>query len=241
MKKDVLLVDYHEHYSDWRREPRDLGIGPVSSAVSEAIRKHVNNYDDPVDAAATAISTRITLVSFSMGAAISLKLLESDPMLKTSSSSSSSVSKNRVEVERVVLVEPVWRCWLPFAVSRAAEARYSPDKKKVEISRVAGLALVGTNDVEVRDDSSGAMGGNSNRNIGQRVVQYLQPFLPNLSAIEIEGGNHFGLCSGPPEFMDFAGDGLALDKSSDYLRQELIDHISEFCGQELDRGDEGLI
>ena len=221
MMSDVFLVDYHEHYRDWRREPRDLELGPVSSAVGETIRKHIKSYSDPMNATATSISVKITLVSFSMGAAIVLKLLKNSPMFESASVSvPSSILKNGIKIERAILVEPVWRCWLPFAVSRAAEARYSANAKKVEISKVPSLVLVGTNDLEVRHDINGGMGSNDTRNLGQSVARCLQPFLPNLSTIDIAGGNHFGLCSGPPKFMVFASEGLSSGKSSERLRKE---------------------
>ena len=210
--KNVLLPEYHEHYSEWRREPRELCLGPVSSAVGEAIRNHASgsfvatgrrgNNNPPV---------KVTLVSFSMGAAILLKLLENESIL----------SSQEVEIEKVVLVEPVWRCWLPFAVSRSVEARYSTTSrdKDLTVSNAPALAIVGTNDEEVQHDSGGGCKNS--------VARSLRPFLSNLTVIDIEGGNHFGLCSGVAEFAE---DGLPVSMSPNDLREEIIGHISEFCG-----------
>mmetsp|Transcript_21567 Transcript_21567/g.45492 ORF Transcript_21567/g.45492 Transcript_21567/m.45492 type:complete len:333 (+) Transcript_21567:69-1067(+) len=232
-KKDVLLVDYHEHYKDWGREPRDLGLGPVTSAIGEAIRNHIATTTFRTDTA----TPKITLVSFSMGAAIVLKLLGSDPTFQPATLSSSLLgsSEGVLQVEKLILVEPVWRCWLPFAVARATEAGYSPSNNNnnggVGISKIPSLALVGTRDEEVQHDCGGAgMGGSGPRNSSEAVVRTLRPFLSNVSAIDVTGGNHFGgLCSGPPDIREFIEEGLAPDTTPESVRKELIGRISEFC------------
>ena len=37
----ILMPTYHEHYKDWPREPRDLTLGPVSSAIGQVIHNHI--------------------------------------------------------------------------------------------------------------------------------------------------------------------------------------------------------
>jgi len=209
--KDVLLVDFHEHYNEWGKESRDLSLGPVSSAVGEAIRKYIVSTSSPLPDS-NYPPTKVTLISFSMGTAILLKILENESTFFSQSSNS------MVEIENIILVEPIWRCWLPFAVSRAAESVYSTNKIDVAVSNVPALALVGTNDVDVRNDSGG--GPNC-------VKRSLRHFLPNLSVTDIEGGNHFGICSEVPLFSE---EGLSMGMSTDNLRKGIIDRVTSFCG-----------
>lgn len=109
----ILMPSYHEHYKDWKHEPRDLTLGPVTSAISQAIRDHLISTEQD--------SIKLTMISFSMGAAILMKLLANDPILSTAKNSEVDVGINcRVGVQRLILIEPVWRCWLPFAVAGAA-------------------------------------------------------------------------------------------------------------------------
>jgi hypothetical protein len=205
--KDVLLPTYHEYYNVWREEPRDLGIGPVSSAVGTAIRNHIlASKNVSLGGESKKTPTKLTFISFSMGAAILLKLLKSDPLFKS----------DRIQVEKIILVAPVWRCWLTFAVQRQAEARSSRLKELDQtVSTLPVLVLAGTNDIEVEIDSGGI------RTVGAA----LRPFLPILGVIEIEGGNHFGLCTGAKQFSE---DRL-VDKNPDDVREQTIYHIAKFC------------
>ena len=86
----ILMPAYHEHYKDWKREPRDLTLGPVSSAIGQAIHNHVEEMHEPIKA---------TVISFSMGAAVLLKLLANDPIFFR--------KKSCVEIQRLILIEPV--------------------------------------------------------------------------------------------------------------------------------------
>lgn len=215
--QDILLPQYHEHYRDWRKEPRDFGVGPVSNLVSKAIRDHImeksNNIDNQNDnLQQSRPKMTITLISFSMGAAILLKLLKSDPFLSSST---------MIEIDKLILIEPVWRCWVPFAVSEASSSmtKMSGDATTL-VSDIPALALAGTNDDEVWHDSGGGKNG---------VARSLRPFLSNLSAIEVEGGNHFGFCSG---IDSLAMKNLSPERTPSNIRKEIIHHIVSFCGWE---------
>ena len=212
----ILMPAYHEHYKDWKREPRDLTLGPVSSAIGQAIHDHIEEMqfrwgNDPVKA---------TVISFSMGAAVLLRLLANGPIL--------SGKKSCVEIQRLILIEPVWRCWLPFAVSEANTRIGDPAKCATAISDVPALAIAGSGDDEVRCDS-GCMG---QRNM-DCVRRSLKPFLPSVRVAEIEGGNHFGgVCSGLDNIVTHGlGGGVALPG----LQAEIIGHIVKFLSVEVDQ------
>ena len=137
----ILMPAYHKHYKDWRREPRDLTLGPVSSAIGQVIHNHIEEMqllseNEPI---------KVTMISFSMGAAFLLKLLANDPILLR--------TKSCVDIQRLILIEPVWRCWLPFAVSEATSLLGDSSKGATSISDVQTLAIAGTNDDEVKCDS----------------------------------------------------------------------------------------
>ena len=209
----ILMPAYHEHYKDWKREPRDLTLGPVSSAIGQAIHNHVEEMHEPIKA---------TVISFSMGAAVLLKLLANDPIL------SRKKSCVEIHVQRLILIEPVWRCWLPFAVSEANKRIGDPTKGATAISDVPALAIAGSGDDEVRCDS-GCMG---QRNM-DCVRRSLKPFLPSVRVAEIEGGNHFGgVCSG---LDNIAVDGLGAGVALPGLQAEIIGHIAKFMSVEVDQ------
>jgi len=219
-QSQVLIPAYHEQYSEWKREPRDLTSGPVTSAISRVIHDHLVGIDPSLQA---AMPRHLTLISFSMGAAIMLKLLANDPMLHLSTNQSDNDRNdctNRVDIKRLklILIEPVWRCWLPFAVSEASSSIGDPTRRSsIVISHLPALAIAGTKDEEVRHDS-GCMGQNSM----DGVRRSLRPFLPNVQVAEIEGGNHFGaLCSG---VEDVTG-----EVELEGLRTDIVERISQFC------------
>ena len=210
----ILMPIYHENYKDWKHEPRDLTLGPVTSAISQVIRDHLMSTEQE--------SIKLTMMSFSMGAAILMKLMANDPILSAAKNSEVDVGINcRVDIQRLILIEPVWRCWLPFAVAEAASLIGDPTS--CMISDLPTLAIAGTNDDEVGYDS-GCMG---QKNM-DGVRRSLRPFLPNVHVEEIEGGNHFGgLCSG---VNDIATAGLGEGVELSYLRNEIIERVSEFSG-----------
>lgn len=204
----VLLVDYEDILErELKREPRDLRLGPVSSAVAEDVRDAVlgigGGDDDDASGGEEQETRRIVLVTYSMGAAMGLKLLahhfdDDDPSLR-----------RKLEIERVILIEPVWRCWLPFAVS-------SPRI----IAEVPALALYGTEDELTKLDSGGSVAGS------------LRPFLPNLETVPLEGGNHWGIVSEDVAGGDIATEGLISPDvvTPSKLREEMVDRICCFCG-----------
>ena len=210
----IFMPAYHEHCKDWKHEPRDLTLGPVTSAISQVIRDHLMSTEQE--------SIKLTMMSFSMGAAILMKLMANDPILSAAKNSEVDVGINcRVDIQRLILIEPVWRCWLPFAVAEAASLIGDPTS--CMISDLPTLAIAGTNDDEVGYDS-GCMG---QKNM-DGVRRSLRPFLPNVHVEEIEGGNHFGgLCSG---VNDIATAGLGEGVELSYLRNEIIERVSEFSG-----------
>lgn len=214
----TLMPAYHEHYKDWKHEPRDLTLGPVTSAISQVIHDHLKSSEQE--------SIKLTMISFSMGAAILMKLIANDSLLSTANKSTCNddVGGNNcsVDVQRLILIEPVWRCWLPFAVSEVASSLGDAARSCV-ISDLPTLAIAGTNDNEVKYDS-GCMGQKSM----DGVRRSLRAFLPNVQVSEIKGGNHFGgLCSGVNNIaMDSLGDSVELTD----LRNEIIERISKFCG-----------
>ena len=211
----ILMPAYHEHYKDWKHEPRDLTLGPVTSEISQVIHDHLEFTEEE--------SIQVTMMSFSMGAAILLKLMANDPILSSAKNSDNDIDRNcSVNVQRLILIEPVWRCWLPFAVSEAASMMGDP-ARSCEVSDLPTLAIAGTNDDEVGYDS-GCMGQKSM----DGVRRSLRPFLPRVQVQEIEGGNHFGgLCSGVD---DIATDRLDEGVELPTLRNEIIERISTFCG-----------
>jgi hypothetical protein len=211
-QSQVLMPAYHEQYSEWKREPRDLTLGPVTSAISRVIHDHLAGIDSSPQ---SAMPYHLTLISFSMGAAIMLKLLANDPMLCDWNDSTNRVDTKRL---KLILIEPVWRCWLPFAVSEASSSIGDPTRRSsIIVSNLPALAIAGTKDEEVRHDS-GCMGQNSM----DGVRRSLRPFLPNVQVAEIEGGNHFGaLCSG---VEDVTG-----EVELEGLRTDIVERISQFC------------
>ena len=212
---EILMPAYHAHYQDWKHEPRDLTLGPVTSAISQVIHDHLKSTERD--------SIKLTMVSFSMGAAILIKLMASDPILSSAKNSGVDVGINcSVNIQRLILIEPVWRCWLPFAVSEAASLVGDPTRDCI-ISDLPTLAIAGTNDDEVGHDS-GCMGQTSM----DGVRRSLRPFLPNTKVSEIEAGNHFGgLCSGVDDIaMGNLGEGVTLPS----LRDEIISRIAYFSG-----------
>lgn len=210
----ILMPAYHEVYKDLKREPRHLSsLGPITSAIGEVIRGHI---EEEVLHRSDQEPIHLTLISFSMGAAVLMKLLASDPIL---SSKNRRIGNHPMTIRRLIFIEPVWRCWLPFAVSEAAVAVRDANKS-VEISEVPTLAIAGTNDSESRHDSG--CNGNSMDGVGRS----LRPFLPNICVVEIEGGNHFGICSGVDDIaMDSLGEGMTLPVH----RAAIIEMICEFC------------
>ena len=206
---------YHAHYRDWKHEPRDLTLGPVTSAISQVIHDHLKSTERD--------AIKLTMISFSMGAAILIKLMASDPILSSAKNSGVDVGiKCSVNIQRLILIEPVWRCWLPFAVSKAASLVGDPTRDCI-ISDLPTLAIAGTNDDEVGHDS-GCMGQTSM----DGVRRSLRPFLPSTKVSEIEGGNHFGaLCSG---VNDIATDGLGEGVELSILQNEIIERVANFSG-----------
>ena len=164
----LLMVEYDELLSKHlSKEPRDLQLGPVSSAILECIRKELvvvgkagedDDDDDEQPISRRRRRQQVTLITFSMGAAMGLKLLSNTEWFLSKS----------VLIENVVFIEPVWRCWLPFVVSNP----------KV-IADIPALAIIGSNDKDTLIDS------------GRNVKRALQPFLPNVQVVEIDGGNHW--------------------------------------------------
>mmetsp|Transcript_12948 Transcript_12948/g.37970 ORF Transcript_12948/g.37970 Transcript_12948/m.37970 type:complete len:325 (-) Transcript_12948:800-1774(-) len=207
----VILVDYADVLaSRLNREPRNLRLGPVSSAIAETLletmmtrNEIIGNKNENGEYQQQPPRRKLILVTYSMGAAMGLKLLN-----HLSVSLDHSLS-NVAEVDRVVLIEPVWRCWLPFASS-------SPQI----ITNIPALALYGTDDSLTRDDS------------GRSVLGSLRPFLPNLEVASLEGGNHWGILSEDASGGDIASEGLNEDRSPDDLRKEMVDRICQFCSWE---------
>ena len=178
----LLLLEFDEILSKLSTEPRDLRLGPISSAISESICNVI------APETSQQHKKTLTLITFSMGAAMGLKLLNT------------GFSER---IEKVVLIEPVWRCWLPFAVS-------SP---KI-ICDVPTLALAGSKDKDTMVDS------------GRSVQRSLKPFLPNLEVVELKGGNHW--CILNDEFI-ISKEGLAPNKTPGELQNEMVENIACFC------------
>lgn len=180
------LVEYDKELAEPRklaREPRDLRIGPISSSLQDSIQDILSKHADG--------SRKVDLlITFSMGAAMGFKLLHHCPEV----------------FDRVVLIEPVWRCWLPFVVSNPRP-----------ICNVPTLALYGTNDALTRDDS------------GKSVLGSLRAFFSNLKVVPIQGGNHWGILN---EDVAISKEGLADNLTPAQLQDEMFALIEQFCNWE---------
>ena len=167
-KASVLLLEYDNLLSkELPREPRDLSYGPVSSALAEAISTHVLLPREKAQSTTAEgrehKASQLVLISFSMGASMALKLLHNSDALKEA-------------LTYVVLIEPVWRCWLPFAVSGPRPILAAGDTASPSV-----LALYGTRDDQTQVDSGGSVKGS------------LRPLLPDLETLSLKGGNHWGI------------------------------------------------
>lgn len=155
MNEPVLLVDYHEILSQQLgKEPRTWQRGPIAQSVMDVVESEMSGLmDSNRDWKGGDSNNRqqidVTLVTFSMGAVMGLKLLQ---WYETSAGQLAPV-----RICKMALVEPVWRCWLSLV------PRDEP------ISHIPVLPIYGTNDSETLTDSG--VGG------GQSVLQLLLPNL----------------------------------------------------------------
>jgi len=185
----VLLMPEYDRLLSQRlnRESKDLRLGPVSSQLSDCIDQY--------------ISKPVVLISFSMGAAMALKLLKQNTNLRTF-------------VSHVVLVEPVWRCWLPFAEQ---EPLWNTDDERPV------LAIYGTRDKPTLMDS------------GNSVEGSLRRFFP-LKVVPIENGNHWSIVSDrtskrevSPLLQKIVTEDLPDGVHQSEIRKKLVQEIATFC------------
>ena len=183
----VLQIDYHKILSKkLGKERRTWQMGPISQAIADSITKELHNKE-----------TSIILITFSMGAAMGMKLLQNAETL---------FSHQNLTITRLVLIEPVWRCWLSLV----------PHDKP--ISDVPALAVFGSLDKDTLTDS------------GKNVHGSLRPLLSNLTTVRLHGGNHWYILNSD---LPVSWNGIREDeraKTPGELRDELInDILLKFC------------
>ena len=118
----VLMVDYHDTLaSKLSQEPRTWTWGPICQQIASVVTREIGSSNK------CANCCGIVLVTFSMGAAMGLKLLAG--------------GLSAMQINKTILIEPVWRCWLSLA------------PRNVPISQVPTLAVWGTLDKDTLTDS----------------------------------------------------------------------------------------
>lgn len=190
-RQKVLMVDYHEGLSSHLgKEPRSWELGPISQSIIDCLNQQFAHHEE---------ISLIDIVTFSMGAAMGLKTIRH--------ASDKLVPDSKFSVSKMILIEPVWRCWLSIAMTHSNEFLTIPV-----------LAIWGTLDRDTLIDS------------GNSVERSLTPLVSDrslLSAVSLNGGNHWYILN---EDIVYASKGLpkADDaKSPSELREELMDLIIE--------------
>ena len=202
----LLMIEYDKLLAmELPNEPRTLDYGPVSTALANAIETNLGQRRQQQQQ-----KQPLVLVSFSMGASMALKLLRNSKVLQKA-------------LTHVILVEPVWRCWLPFCVSSNQKAILTND------DNIRILALCGTKDDQTMVDSVGSVMGS------------LKPLLPTLEVLLVEGGNHWGILTESVVGTKIAregmsekqiivdDDGTAISMIPKLLQTKMIDNIVSFC------------
>jgi pimeloyl-ACP methyl ester carboxylesterase len=195
-----LLVDYHDILSTTiGREPRTWQRGPISQSIADLVANEMDyRRVDQHYTTSEEESSTIVLVTFSMGAAMGLKLVQED-------AKSLLPDDNNANISSLVLIEPVWRCWLSLA------PRDRP------IAEIPTLAVWGTNDRDTLTDS------------GKSVPRSLRPLLSNLTTKSLEGANHWYILNDNVSVSLWGLPQGHTRRATQVLRDELIQCIAEFC------------
>ena len=218
LQQPVLMVEYHHLLASTTRflgrEPRSWELGPLSRSIFRTIVHELSgnngnshNDDSATNDCATVVPfSNMILVTFSMGAAMGLKFLHHAP----------TVLPPGIKISHVVLVEPVWRCWLSLVV-RTPSTLWTSDDDDSNNDAPAVWALWGTHDSETLTDS------------GRNVAAALRPLLPHVVTHSIPGANHWYILN---HDIAFARTGLPDNKnglSTDILQRKALQLIADAC------------
>lgn len=120
-------------------------------------------------------------------------------------------------ISKLILMEPVWRCWLSLASREVPIVSTSTGSSSCQC-----LAIWGTCDRDTLMDS------------GQSVKGALRPLLPEVETRSIRGGNHWYILN---DTVEYATEGLisndkGISPVPGELRKMLVQEITSFCTQE---------
>ena len=209
-KSPVLMVDYHEVLaSHLGQEPKTWQLGPVSRSIAGCIE---NETRDLPMVFPEGEERSIILVTFSMGAAMGLKLLQRQQQLQ-------AILPIVPRIHKIILVEPVWRCWLSLAAREQPIVSHSTSDGNNVVP--ACLAVWGTLDRDTLMDS------------GKSVQGSLRPLLPQVETKALQGGNHWYILN---DNVPFVKQGLLQNdkgviSAPRVLRRELVKEIAIFSNR----------
>jgi hypothetical protein len=207
--QSVLMVEYDQLLSTHLgKEPRNLRPGPISQFIFDTVEAELSPREPYHSDSIATEPISISLVTFSMGAAMGLKLLHRYQKRPQGENQSRFIPS----IEKLVLIEPVWRCWLSLIPTS------TPISETIPV-----LVIYGSDDEETLTDS------------GQNVQGSLQTILPNLTVQELKGGNHWYILNANLGEQALAPLKLSSSSSNETsamsLRDQMIGYIQDFLEQ----------
>mmetsp|Transcript_15018 Transcript_15018/g.36942 ORF Transcript_15018/g.36942 Transcript_15018/m.36942 type:complete len:874 (-) Transcript_15018:1942-4563(-) len=146
---DILMIDYTTLLSKYlSKEPRSWEFGTVTKQVSKLISDEIHGRYVKPNMKEKPPIMNVGLITFSMGAAIGLKILHNQQKRQTEN------DQLLFSFSHAILLEPVWRCWLAMA----SRMDTSMDEIQDIRNELKLLAVCGTKDNDTLLDSGGNVG-----------------------------------------------------------------------------------